>query len=76
MKQNDWIIANVNNPDFDIADFVNLADMNTENTQLLPYSEYLNKDIIKENEMFQNKSGEFDADLFKKYYIYKSKEFQ
>jgi hypothetical protein len=32
MKQNDWIIANVNNPDFEIADFVNLADMNTENT--------------------------------------------
>lgn len=76
MKQNDWIIANVNNPNFEIADFVNLADMTMENTQLLPYNEYLTKDIITENEMFKNKSGQFDADLFKNYYINKANEFQ
>ena len=75
MKQNDWIIANVNNPNFEIADFVNLADMTMENTQLLPYNEYLTKDIITENEMFKNKSGQFDADLFKNYYINKANEF-
>ena len=76
MKQNDWIIANVNNPDFTIADFQNIADMNSENTKLLRYEDYLNKDFIKENDLFKDKNGNFNEDLFKDYYINKALEFQ
>lgn len=76
MKQNDWIIANVNNPDFTIADFQNIADMNTENTQLLNYRDYLEKDFIKNNDLFKDKNGNFSEDLFKNYYINKAQEFQ
>jgi hypothetical protein len=32
INMNDWIVANINNPDFDTWDFVNIADMNLENT--------------------------------------------
>ena len=76
MKQNDWIIANVNNPDFTIADFQNIADMDAENTQLLKYGDYLEKDFIKNNDLFKDKNGNFDEDLFKNYYINKAQEFQ
>lgn len=76
MKQNDWIIANVNNPDFTIADFQNIADMNSENTKLLRYEDYLNKDFIKENDLFKDRNGNFNEDLFKDYYINKALEFQ
>lgn len=76
MKQNDWIIANVNNPDFTISDFQNIADMNSENTKLLKYEDYLNKDFIKNNESFKDANGNFNEDLFKQYYINKAQEFQ
>lgn len=76
MKQNDWIIANINNPDFTISDFQYIADMNTENTQLLSYQDYTNKDFIKNHESFKDKNGDFDEDLFKQYYITKAQEFQ
>lgn len=76
MKQNDWIIANINNPDFTIADFQNIADMNSENTKLLTYEDYLNKDFVKENDLFKDKNGNFNEDLFKNYYISKAQEFQ
>lgn len=76
MKQNDWIIANVNNPEFTIADFQNIADMSTENTQLLDYKDYLKKDFIKNNDLFKDKNGNFNEDLFKNYYISKAQEFQ
>ena len=29
---NDWIVANINNPDFETYDFVNIANMNAENS--------------------------------------------
>jgi hypothetical protein len=31
-NMNDWIVANINNPDFETYDFVNIANMNAENT--------------------------------------------
>jgi hypothetical protein len=32
MKQNDWIIANINNPDFTASDFKNIGGLSLENT--------------------------------------------
>ena len=30
---NDWLVANINNPDFTVSDFKNIADMSIDNTQ-------------------------------------------
>lgn len=73
---NDWIIANINNPDFTISDFQNIAEMNSENTQLLRYDEYLKKDFIINNDLFKDNTGNFNEDIFKNYYINKGLEFQ
>ena len=73
---NDWIIANINNPDFSISDFQNIADMNSENTQLLRYDEYLKKDFIINNDLFKDNNGNFDENKFRNYYINKGNEFQ
>jgi hypothetical protein len=35
MKQNDYIVASINNPDFSPAEFKNIAGLNLENTQML-----------------------------------------
>jgi len=32
MKQNDWIVATLNNPEFDATDFKNIQDMSLDNT--------------------------------------------
>nr|DAO18746.1 MAG TPA: hypothetical protein [Caudoviricetes sp.]DAO31090.1 MAG TPA: hypothetical protein [Crassvirales sp.] len=32
---NDWLVANINNPDFTVSDFKNIADMSIDNTQFL-----------------------------------------
>jgi hypothetical protein len=29
---NDWIVANINNPNLDVYDLTTLGDMNTDNT--------------------------------------------
>lgn len=70
---NDWIIANINNPDFTVSDFKNLADMTTENTQLLKYNEYLQNSLVQET--FKDTEGNFNEDLFKQYYASKAQEF-
>jgi hypothetical protein len=49
---NDWIVANINNPDFETSDFRNVADMNLNNTQLLKAEEYMKSDFIKYNPLF------------------------
>ena len=43
MKQNDWIVANINNPDFTSSDLKNIGGLSLENTQLLPFEDYLSK---------------------------------
>jgi len=66
--KNDWIIANINNPDFTAADFKNIGGFSLENTQLLPEEEYLKSDKILENPMFQNEQGQFSKSKFTDYY--------
>ena len=74
MKQNDWIVASLNNPDFSVQDFKNVG-MNLDNTQILPMENYLNSSFITENPMFKNDSGEFQKDKFRDYYKNKLQSF-
>lgn len=68
MKQNDWIIANMNNPTFDVGDFRYISDMSLDNTQLLPKEQYLKSDFIRQNDMFKNNKGEFSESIFSDFY--------
>ena len=51
---NDWLVANLNNPDFTVSDFQNIADMSTANTQMLSKDKYLKSDFIKNNDAFKD----------------------
>ena len=46
MKQNDWIVANINNPEFSISDFKNIQGLSLDNTQLMPEESYLKSKFI------------------------------
>lgn len=68
MKQNDWIVANINNPTFDAGDFQHISDMTLDNTQMLSKDQYLKSRYIRENDMFKNAQGEFSEELFNRFY--------
>ena len=67
MKQNDWIVAGINNPSFDNNDFKDIG-LNLENTQILPIEDYLKTDFVKNNPNFQDSSGVFQETRFRDYY--------
>lgn len=68
MKQNDWIVASLNNPDFTATDFKNILDLSLDNTQLLSKDEYLKSSFITENPLFQKEDGQFDKNKFDDFY--------
>lgn len=68
MKQNDWIVATINNPTFDAGDFQHISDMTLDNTQLLSKDQYLKSRYIRENDLFKNSQGEFSEELFDRFY--------
>jgi hypothetical protein len=65
---NDWIVANLNNSDFSVSDFHDIADMDINNTQMLSKDRYLKSEFITKNPLFQDENGKFSKDLFDKYY--------
>lgn len=73
---NDWIVANLNNSDFTISDFHDIADMNVNNTQMLTRDKYLKSPFIQNNPAFQTEDGKFSKDRFNEYYDQKLKSFQ
>ena len=73
--KNDWIIANLNNPDFTAADFKNIGGFTLDNTELLPKSKYLESDKILKNPVFQDESGQFDKNKFDTYYNNQAEKF-
>lgn len=73
--KNDWIIANINNPDFTTADFKNIGGFNLENTELLPIDTYLKSNKIISNPLFFNEQGEFSKDKFTDYYNKQAENF-
>jgi hypothetical protein len=58
MKENDWIVAGLTNPDINSGEFRALG-LNIDNTQLLTKEEYLKSDFIKNNEAFKDSEGNF-----------------
>ena len=76
MKQNDWIVATLNNPEFTAADFKNIQNLSLDNTQLLSKEEYLKSSFITENDAFKNDEGVFSKDKFNTFYDEQSKKFQ
>lgn len=75
MAKNDWIVAGLNNPDFTNSDFVNIADMTVDNTQLLSRDEYLKSNFIKNNPIFADANGKFSEEKFDQYYQKRVKDF-
>lgn len=73
---NDWIVANINNPDFSASDFRNIADMTLDNTQMLKRDQYMKSEFIKQNPLFKDDKGEFSEDKFNQFYDTKLAEFQ
>lgn len=47
MKENDWLVAGLMNPDFSTNDFA-ISGLNPDNTQLLPLEQYKNSSFIKD----------------------------
>lgn len=76
MKQNDWIVATLNNPEFTAADFKNIQDLSLDNTQLLSKDEYLKSSFITNNDLFKNDDGTFNKDKFNIFYDEQAKKFQ
>ena len=73
---NDWIVANINNSDFTVSDFHDIANMDINNTQMLSREQYLKSDYIKNNPLFQDKDGKFSKDKFNEFYKQKLSTFQ
>ena len=67
MKQNDWLVATLNNPTFEVGDFQHILDMNLDNTQMLSKDQYLKSRYIRENPIFQT-DGQFDNSKFDSFY--------
>lgn len=76
MKQNDWIVATLNNPEFTAADFKNIQNLSLDNTQLLSKDEYLKSQFIINNNAFKNSDGTFDKDKFDSFYNKQAQKFQ
>ena len=75
MKKNDFIVASINNPEFTVADFKDISEMNLGNTQMLSEEEYLKSKFIKENPLFQDSNGNFVKQKFSDFYRQKLRDF-
>ena len=68
MFQNDWMVANLANPDFDVDDMVSIGGISTDNTQFLSKNEYLKSSFIRDNDLFKDEDGNFSMSKFDDYY--------
>nr|DAF63667.1 MAG TPA: Helicase [Podoviridae sp. ctz6O13] len=75
MAKNDWIVAGLNNPEFNNDDFRNIADMSTGNTQLLDKDQYLKSNFIINNPAFRDDKGKFSESKFNDYYKKRVQDF-
>ncbi len=76
MKQNDWIVATINNPTYDPQDFQYISGLTLDNTQLLPKESYLKSSFIRDNKAFKDNNGNFSEDLFNTIYNEAAQKFQ
>ena len=59
MKQYDYLLASLNNPDFTSGDFKDVAGMNVANTQFASKDLYKNNPKIRSQKIFQDAEGNF-----------------
>lgn len=64
-KANDWMVAMVNNPTFDVANFEEVG-LTPDNTSIGSKQEYRKSDFIAEK--FTDQDGKFDETTFNNYY--------
>lgn len=76
MRENDWLVASINNPDFNNQDFKDILGMDMGNTQILPYQSYLSSPFITQNDLFKDNNGNFSETKFKDYYNSQLTNFQ
>lgn len=67
-KQNDWLVASLNNPDFTVSDFKNISELSLDNTQFLNKELYKSSDFIRNQKQFQDANGKFSEKKFDKFY--------
>lgn len=67
MKENDFIVASLMNPNYDIG-MLHAAGLNLDNTQMLDKQSYLQSDFIKNNQLFQDSNGVFSEQKFNNFY--------
>lgn len=73
MKENDWIVTKLNNPDFTPAQ-LDAAGVTPENTGLLTADQYKKSPVIQE--AFKNKeTGKFDEAQFNTFYNRQAKDY-
>ena len=71
MKQNDWIVAGITNPNTDVGNFI-LSGANAGNTQLLPAEEYKRSNFIKDK---FSSNGVFNEAAFDEFYKKRVEDF-
>lgn len=69
-QTNDWIVATLNNPNFNPADMQDILGLNVNNTQILSRDKYLESPYIKNHEAFKNDDGSFSNQKFNDFYNY------
>ena len=74
MKENDWIIAGITNPDKNPGQ-LRAFGLDLDNTQLLSKDEYLKSNYIKENPMFKDQNGQFSEQKFTDFYNKRVQDF-
>lgn len=68
MKQNDWLVASLNNPDFTPNDFKDVSGMTLENTQFLSKDDYKKSNYVRNQQQFRDNEGNFSDTKFDQYY--------
>ena len=71
MKENDWLVAGLLNPDFSTNDFV-ISGLNLDNTQLLTAEEYKNSSFVRDK---FTENGKFNEQAFDNFYKDRVEEF-
>lgn len=71
MKENDWLVAGLNSPDFSTDDFI-LAGLNVDNTQFLTPDQYKKSQYIKDK---FTENGVFNESAFNNFYQQKATQF-
>ena len=71
MKQNDWIIAGLTNPEFTASEFL-ISGLNTDNTQLLTEDQYKKSAFVRDR---FTENGVFNEDAFSAFYKERASEF-